>query len=47
MVLAARVVPKTTKRFAIFMIEKSIYNHPFKITLINGHRTDVALVCAL
>lgn len=32
-VLAARLVAEMTMRFAMLMINKSIYNHPFKVSM--------------
>ena len=44
--LAARFIQHTTTRFAIFMIDKIIHNHPFEIFLIEGQGMAGLGVCA-
>jgi hypothetical protein len=42
--LAARLVPKITTKFAMFMVNKSIYNLPFKVSMHKENEEVVGFV---
>jgi hypothetical protein len=42
--LAARLVPKMTTKFAMFMVNKSIYNLPFKVSMHKKNEEVVGFV---
>jgi hypothetical protein len=42
--LATRLVPKITTKFAMFMVNKSIYNLPFKVSIRKENEEIVGFV---
>jgi hypothetical protein len=42
--LAARLVPKITTKFVMFMVNKSIYNFPFKVSMRKENEELVGFV---
>jgi hypothetical protein len=42
--LAARLVPKMTMKFAMFTVNKSIYNIPFKVSMHKENEEVVGFV---
>jgi hypothetical protein len=42
--LAARLAPKMTTKFAMFMVNKSIYNLPFKVSMHKENEEVVGIV---
>jgi hypothetical protein len=42
--LAARLAPKMTTKFVMFMVNKSIYNLPFKVSMHKENEEVVGIV---